>query len=180
MNHPKILIKQTKDELLKFSPREQKRGEILHFILSKINRLTDLNHLEQITTQALAYFGGRTENWDLAKEFIVPIQTVLNQPCLQTILVKPSQVFSERTILWPNQTEFEVLRPDKVILTESVACVLEFKSEYQEEYFPSQQTQLKKYMKVIAKLFPQPVRGYLIYILSNKIIEIKTTWVPSK
>jgi len=60
-------------------------------------------------------------------------------------------------------------RPDRVVLEENQATVIDFKTGEERNHYASQ---VKEYMNLVQGLTQKPVRGYLCYLESGKIEEV--------
>ncbi|UCS93177.1 UvrD-helicase domain-containing protein [Echinicola marina] len=79
----------------------------------------------------------------------------------------PGEMLTEQGIILPGGMQ---KRPDRVILLEDKAIVVDFKTgEEKEQYFK----QVKGYIALLEELGHKMVKGYLCYLETGKIIEVK-------
>ncbi|EKB48052.1 putative recombination protein RecB [Cecembia lonarensis] len=76
------------------------------------------------------------------------------------------QLLSEQGILLPGGQE---KRPDRVILSENEAVVVDFKTG---EVYERDKKQVKEYMDLVGRLSGKAVRGYLCYLETGRIEEV--------
>ena len=172
MFYPKIIIKKISSESDNID--NIKKGEIVHFIMSKIKSKEDIKNLDEITLKAISYFGEKFYKWNIEKDFINPIKNIVDHPKLKNIMfIKDAKNFSERDIIIPLNNSYKTIRPDKVIISKQEVYVLEFKSEYSEDGYKKNIAQLREYIFYLKKMFKKPVLGFLVYIFSNKVVEAR-------
>jgi len=172
MFYPKIIIKKISSEPANID--NIKKGEIVHFIMSKIKSKEDIKNLDKITLKSLSYFGEKFYKWNIEKDFINPIKNIVDHPKLKNIMfIKDTKKFSERDIIIPLNNSYKTIRPDKVIISKQEVYVLEFKSEYSQDSYKKNIAQLREYIFYLKKMFKKPVLGFLVYIFSNKVVEVR-------
>ena len=172
MFYPKIIIKKISSEPANID--NIKKGEIVHFIMSKIKSKEDIKNLDKITLKSLSYFGEKFYKWNIEKDFINPIKNIVDHPKLKNIMfIKDTKKFSERDIIIPLNNSYKTIRPDKVIISKQEVYVLEFKSEYSQDSYKENIAQLREYIFYLKKMFKKPVLGFLVYIFSNKVVEVR-------
>lgn len=172
MFYPKIIIKKIFSEPANID--NIKKGEIVHFIMSKIKSKEDIKNLDKITLKSLSYFGEKFYKWNIEKDFINPIKNIVDHPKLKNIMfIKDTKKFSERDIIIPLNNSYKTIRPDKVIISKQEVYVLEFKSEYSQDGYKKNMDQLREYIFYLKKMFKKPVLGFLVYIFSNKVVEVR-------
>jgi hypothetical protein len=196
MFFPKILIRPYEGELLE-DPLKKKKGKILHHILSKIKCIEDFENVEIYTSAAFAYFGERISKWNVEEEFIMPIKKIILNPKAKEIFPYREQIvslwinqvnfspykrevakkgcvniFIERDILIPENGSFKIIRPDRILEKNTEVVVVDFKSEFLKKTHKVNLRQIKEYMVWIEKILKKQCYGFLIYVLSNKIITI--------
>ena len=74
---------------------------------------------------------------------------------------------TEQGILHPDGTQ---KRPDRIILTEKEAIIVDFKTGTESE---KHQKQVKEYMGLVASLTGKNTKGYLCYLEEGKILEVE-------
>ena len=77
------------------------------------------------------------------------------------------RLYNECTILLPNGQE---KRPDRVMTNGNETIVIDFKFGHEREaYFE----QVREYMQLLKQMNMPGIKGYLWFVYSNKIIEVK-------
>jgi len=142
-------------------------GNVMHSILSGIHTINDL-------PQALA---------TLQSSGVLPLQGVdplkmarLLEQRLTTSEAKewfsPKwQMFNECSILWvdPDTLETRRLRPDRVITNGDEYIVIDFKfGSHKDDYIK----QVRRYMVLISQMENKPVKGFLWYVYTDKIVPV--------
>lgn len=80
---------------------------------------------------------------------------------------KEWNIYTEATVIAPSQHPY---RPDRVMVNDQQAIVIDYKFGTKE--LSSYKTQLRTYMKFLARMGYTPVEGYLWYVQSGKIEKI--------
>ncbi|GGZ38865.1 DNA helicase [Echinicola pacifica] len=136
-------------------------GLLIHEILEKsVNKEQALEWLRDF------YFEGRLDQQELV---VVEEQMMIlfDQPAFKDWFDGTGKVLSEPGIILPGGIQ---RRPDKVIIKDKEAIVIDFKTgEEQSRYH----RQVKDYMLLVGSLVSRPVRGYLCYLETAKIVEVK-------
>ena len=173
MFFPKILIRSYEEEVFRDRPFKRKKGEIIHFILANIYSYDDIEKIQEIVENALAYFGEKRHKWDIKRDFIFPILEIFKISQVKALFNQPGYcTYIERDILVPLKNGFNLIRPDRVVVRDNEVIVVEFKSEYSKDVYNKHLSQVKEYMYVVRKIFNKYTKGFLIYILSKKVIPI--------
>lgn len=143
--------------------QRQKRsfGVLIHELLEKSQSRNDaFSHLQSF------YFEGRLDSEE--KEVVEnQLNKLFAEPIFKEWFEGEGEKLTEQGILLPGGKQ---KRPDRVIVQGDKATVVDFKTgEEQEKY----QKQVEEYMSLIKKMGISEVRGYLCYLETGKIIEIK-------
>ena len=64
----------------------------------------------------------------------------------------------------------EILRPDRIVISENEACIIDYKTG--KENTPKYQQQMKDYQWALEKMGYQKIKKLLVYIDDLKIIEV--------
>jgi ATP-dependent exoDNAse (exonuclease V) beta subunit len=141
--------------------REQRLlGVVVHEILEKAKSLEDaLELLQQYGFEGRLDEGTR----DLVKN---QIHGLFALPEFQVWFGDAYQAMPEQGILLPGGKQ---KRPDRILLGESEALIIDFKTGEKKE---SHYTQVREYMYLVAQLSQKPVKGFLCYLTPTEIIEV--------
>ena len=76
----------------------------------------------------------------------------------------------KKKIIWMDEKGLQQRRPDRVMLRGDEMVVLDFKfGKPRDEYHD----QVREYMQLLTRMGYANVKGYLWFVYSNKIIEVK-------
>ena len=143
-------------------------GCILHNVFSTIRSSEDVDGvLLQLEQDGLLY--DDTFN----KERIVSmLRKRLTHPKVAEWFDKDNRLFNECTILYvnPDTGKVEEQRPDRVIINGDTTTVIDFKFGHPRD---SYHDQVRGYMQLLTDMGHTNVKGYLWYVYSNKIEEVK-------
>ena len=140
-----------------------KMGNILHNVFAHIRTTQDIDKaLQQMEIDGIIY------NAQLTREKIeAMIHKRLGDPRVKAWFSAGWKLYNECTILLPNGDE---RRPDRVMTRDNQTVVIDFKFGHQrEEYYE----QVREYMNLLQQMGHQQVSGYLWFVYSNQIIEVK-------
>ena len=154
--------------------RKRRRGEVLHLALSYVRTVEDILLLNTYVRRALALLGEKPSFWNLEEDFVKPLERLFSLEKTQLLFSPEAKgVYCERSILMPQSKQ--VLRPDRMVLFEDQVLVVDFKSEEpsSEEIYEEYCQQVKNYTEVAGSLFRLPARGYLLFVLTPKVEEIR-------
>ncbi|OCC15248.1 hypothetical protein DBT_1371 [Dissulfuribacter thermophilus] len=161
------------------SLRSRKKGRLLHQALYFVEKKEDLLDPEPLVKKAFCFLGERVKGWDLKGEFVLPLKNLLNLPEVDIIFPNaPSLVLKEREFLVPKGKDgFFSLRPDRVIIKENEAIIIEFKSEGIDAYLKKKhQEQVLTYRKIVEKSFGLSTVGYLVYLIENLCEQVRFSY----
>jgi ATP-dependent exoDNAse (exonuclease V) beta subunit len=135
-------------------------GLLVHEILEKSGSLDETKlHLKQL------YFEGRLT----AEESSVvekQLESLFKQGLFASWFDPNDTLMAEQGILLPGGRQ---KRPDKIILKENEAMVVDFKTG---EEYPKYEKQVREYMDLVKSLSGKTTKGYLCYLETGKILEI--------
>lgn len=140
-----------------------KMGNILHNVFAHISTSKDIEKaLQQMEMDGIIY------DKNLSREKIEDmIHKRLNDPRVSQWFSSEWSLYNECTILLPNGEE---RRPDRVMTNGNKTIVVDFKfGRPRDEY----QEQIREYMNLLRQMGHQEVTGYLWFVYSNQIIEVK-------
>ena len=145
-----------------------KIGCILHSVFSTINTIDDVdNALLQLEQDGLLY--DETFN---RKSIVNMLHKRLTHPKVSEWFARGRRVFNECEILCvdPDTGLVSQQRPDRVVYDGTSMTVIDFKfGQPREEYHE----QVRGYMNLLKSMGHQNVKGYLWFVYSNKIEEVK-------
>lgn len=145
-----------------------KTGRILHYLFSNIRTADDIDaSLEQIEMDGLIDESGTT------KERLKQMLTKrFDNPQVADWFSGRWELFNECTILTydPNEDEVHMPRPDRVMKDGNEVVVVDFKfGSPKPEYYE----QVAHYASLLRAMGYENVRGYLWFVYSNRIEEVK-------
>ncbi|WP_373496320.1 UvrD-helicase domain-containing protein [Aquiflexum sp.] len=143
--------------------QRQKRnfGLLVHELLEKSRTPSDISmHLEAF------YFEGRLDEAE-KKEVSKQLDLLFSNPVFASWFEGEGQLMAEQGILLPDGSQ---KRPDRIILKEKEAIIVDFKTG---EAYEEHQKQVKEYMDLVASLSQRSTKGYLCYLEDGKIVEVE-------
>ncbi len=138
------------------------KGTLYHTLLAEVITADDVQKaVEKVVKAGMAGGGGEKER--LANE----IRGFLRQPGVADWFSGRYQVKTETDIILPGGT---VLRPDRVMTSGEEAVVVDYKfgEAVEEKYI----AQVRRYMEALKKMSYKKVKGFVWYVMLNKIIEV--------
>jgi ATP-dependent exoDNAse (exonuclease V) beta subunit len=143
--------------------QRQKRdyGLLVHEILEKSRTLSDTkNHLQAF------FFEGRLSEAEKS-EVEKQLDKLFSNPLFASWFEGEGLLMAEQGILLPDGTQ---KRPDRIILKEHEAIIVDFKTG---EEYEKHSRQVKEYMDLVKGLTKKEVKGYLCYLESGKVVEVE-------
>jgi len=148
--------------------QERLRGEVIHFILSKMDNLkgTDTEDAIERARSLAQYQYPHVQSFD---EYIKVAKKIIGKKELKEFFfVDKGDVFNEKEVIDRNGI---TKRIDRLVVKDDETWIIDFKSSKSET--GTYQDQVKEYMKIIADIYPRKkVKGYLVYFDSFKLEEI--------
>lgn len=143
--------------------QRQKRnfGLLIHELLEQSR-----NKKEAFSCLQSYYFEGRL---DMDEKLIVEeqLEKLFSNKTFNDWFEGPGEMLTEQGVILPGGRQ---KRPDRVILLDNNATVVDFKTgEEKDQYFK----QVKEYMMLLEELGHKAVKGYLCYLETGNIIEVK-------
>ena len=134
-------------------------GELLHLVMSGINRAEDLTKvLDRLTIEGLI---ASEEDYNRIKNLV---GKAISDPKAKDWFSDKYKLYNECTILVSNNKE-AARRPDRVMIRGNEAIVVDYKfAKENEEY----KKQVRRYMELLLQMGYENVKGYLWYISENK------------
>ncbi|MBP7098387.1 MAG: UvrD-helicase domain-containing protein [Prevotella sp.] len=143
-------------------------GNVMHSILSEIQTEEDIdNSLRKLEEEGIVY-----DNNITAEKLQKMLRDSFNIKIVKDWFSDKWQVFNECSILKvnPDNNKVEVKRPDRVMTDGKQMIVIDFKFAAPKEEHKSQ---VKEYMQLLNDMGYSNIHGYLWYVYSKNIIEIK-------
>ena len=135
--------------------KNQEWGNLIHLVLSRISDYTDLGSvLEDLFQQGI--IDEEEKNILLQK-----LQQLLSKPEIKVFFEKGLNIKNEIDILLPNG---KTIRPDRVILENKKAIIIDYKTGTANE---SHKSQLEKYANTLTEMGYSDIEKHLIYIDEN-------------
>ncbi|MCH6232985.1 UvrD-helicase domain-containing protein [Cognataquiflexum rubidum] len=140
--------------------KKQNFGLLVHEILEKSGTLTEC----QSILQAFYYEGRISEEERLQVES--QLQGLFADPLFASWFDTEGVLLAEQGILLPGGKQ---KRPDRIILKDSEALIVDFKTG---EAYEKYKNQVREYMDLVGKLAAKPVRGFICYLETGEIVKI--------
>ena len=149
-------------------------GKILHYVLSQIEHIDDVERvLAKCRQQGL--IADERQQASLLRR----IQKGMENEMIRSWFSADKEVYNECNIAYTN-TETglpEVCRPDRVVISGDELTVIDFKCG---RSWPKYEGQVRDYMTQLALMYPgMKIKGYLWYIYTGRVCEVgKTDALP--
>lgn len=137
------------------------QGKVFHKIMEYVNTLDDLDMAVEKVLRMGIISNNQTDKYRTILKEKITADAVKNW------FTPGLKLLNEYSILQPGGI---IKRPDRVILFEHEAIVIDYKftTETAKEHYQ----QVKNYLNLVHQIEKKPVRGYVWYVLLNKIIEV--------
>ena len=135
------------------------RGNVLHSILSSIYRTEDV---DPACCKALAAGVLLPGEYDAT---VQKLKEMIDHPMAKGWFSAEWEILTENDLLNRELT----LRPDRIMLQEGCALVVDYKTGIRQE---SHVRQVRRYAELLRETGIQDVRGYLWYISENELLEV--------
>lgn len=160
----KIWIKKNAASLIKEKPWKKKSsisyGLIVHEILAAIR------HIDQLDNEIDSYFReGRISQED-KKNLLKQLDILFSNPQVRSWFETDRAVKTEIPILVHNE---QPRRPDRVILGDDEAIIVDFKTGNER---PAHKKQVLEYQRLLIEMGYRNVQAYLLYISSKTVIQV--------
>jgi ATP-dependent exoDNAse (exonuclease V) beta subunit len=140
--------------------KKQNLGLLVHEILEKSGTLTECKS----NLQAFFFEGRISEEERLQVES--QLQGLFADPIFASWFDTEGVLLAEQGILLPGGKQ---KRPDRIILKDSEAIIVDFKTG---EAYEKYEKQVREYMDLVGKLASKPVKGFICYLETGKIVEV--------
>jgi len=140
--------------------KEMNYGIIVHQVLSEIRSVDDIPGI----IDRLYYEGlfSNEEKIRLESE----LGAILSLPEMKYFFGEGWTIKAEREIILPGG---EILRPDRVLLKDTSAIVIDFKTGKERSTHASQ---VNRYAEILQQMNYQPVEKYLVYVNEKRVLKI--------
>lgn len=140
-------------------------GNLMHELMSKLSTGKELPQ-QLARMQIEGVIGSEREKERIRKL----IEKALENPYAKEWFTGKYRLFNEHTILCVEDGEMKNQRPDRVMVSDDEAIVVDFKFGTP---YPEHQLQVKRYMKLMSQMGYGNVKGYLWYIYKNRIEQVR-------
>lgn len=135
-------------------------GILIHALLAEVKDISEFKHL----ADKFVFEGMITEVQKI--DLLSEVESILKVQEIADLFSKDFEVKAEHEIILPDG---EVLRPDRVIIKNKQAIVIDFKSGLPHQKHEKQVTQ---YADVLRKMGYAPVSSKLVYLTSRKVVSL--------
>ena len=143
-----------------------KTGSVLHEIFSTIRTMEDIDH----ALLQLQYDGVLYDDEVTREKITALLRKRLEDRRIQSWFSDRWRLFNECSILTMVDGEVKTLRPDRVMTDGQETHVVDFKFGHPA---PEYHEQVRQYMRLLEAMGLPQVKGWLWYVYSNKIEEVK-------
>jgi ATP-dependent exoDNAse (exonuclease V) beta subunit len=135
-------------------------GTLIHNILSKIERIEDLeNSLQSFLLQGVV-------NEEEMKEISKMIVEMFEQPSIKNLFVDFDELKNERAILLPNGDTY---KPDRVVVKANTTYLVDYKTGEREA---KHQQQIKDYRNLLAEMGYRNIKPQLMYVKEGIVVDV--------
>ena len=143
-----------------------KTGSVLHEIFSTIRTTEDIDH----ALLQLQYDGVLYDDEVTREKITALLRKRLEDRRVRSWFSDRWRLFNECSILTMVNGEVKTLRPDRVMTDGQETHVVDFKFGHPD---PEYHAQVRQYMRLLQQMGLPHVKGWLWYVYSNKIEEVK-------
>ncbi len=168
MRVPKLRIRTHQISLVQDLDRVRSahRGELIHLALSFLDHFSGVEDIERVVLQAFSLQGRDTGRWKIEEDYVNPLFRALSLPQVRPWFEKGVTNVREVEVV---DARGELHRIDRVVISEEVLEVIDFKVGRREEDHPAQVALYKGFLE---DMFQRPVRGYLLYIDEPTVVAV--------
>ena len=164
-NRSKAFVESEEDEDVRTTDYI-KLGSVLHQVFSTIRTSADIEHaLWELQQEGILYDDQLTSD-----RIMTLLRKRLADPRVADWFSNRWKLFNECTILTIENDKVMERRPDRVMTDGTRWLVVDFKFGSPKA---EHQAQVKEYMELLSSMGHQNIEGYLWYVYSNKIVEVK-------
>lgn len=156
-----ISIKENSELLLKEQLSESKElGVLIHYILSKINTVNDIDAAVASCEQEGLFAASE------ASEIASELKELLNIPTIAPFFAEGLEAMNEQELMTASG---KVLRPDRLILKDKHSIIVDFKTGKQSDAYDEQ---LNDYANALRELGYDTVDKYLVYVKDREVVKV--------
>jgi len=137
-----------------------KEGVKVHAVLEKLHREEDL---EKVLSESLS---SGVINHDERQQIKEKVEVLFQNPTFKNWFSPEWTILAERSIVHNGQ----VYRPDRVLLKDDEAVVIDFKREKRQA---KHRKQVNQYGQLLTNMGIRSVKKYIVYILDFSIVEVQ-------
>ena len=143
---------------------KKKRGEFMHAVLSSIDAVQ--GNLADFIAAKVKFAAQRQGYTGNLQEITDAILNLFKDERVQRWFSLKG--ISEKSVV---SAKAEAFRMDRIVISEGLIEIIDFKSGAED---PGKHAdQVKNYVKLVSEIYPgKKVRGYLLYIEENKVVEV--------
>jgi len=142
------------------------RGELIHLALSFLDHFSGIEDIERPVRQAFSLQGRDTGRWKIEEDYVKPLFHALSLREVRPWFEKGVMNLREVEVV---DAKGELHRIDRVVISEEVVEVIDFKVGRREEDHPAQ---VALYKGFVEDMFRRPVLGYLLYIDEPTVVAV--------
>ena len=140
------------------------RGNLLHELFSQINSFKDIEPaIRQLQFDGLI---GTAEDEQKIRNIA---SEAFSKPEIQDWYSDKWELFSECAIIYNVNGHLETRRPDRVMVKDNKAIVIDFKFGKKQKLYIAQ---VKEYMKLLQQMGYEAIEGYIWYVKQDKIEQV--------
>jgi ATP-dependent exoDNAse (exonuclease V) beta subunit len=156
-----ISIKENSEFLLKEQLSESKElGVLIHYILSKINTVNDIDAAVASCEQEGLFAANE------ASEIANELKELLTIPTIAPFFAEGLEAMNEQELMTASG---KVLRPDRLILKDKHSVIVDFKTGKQSDAYDEQ---LNDYAIALQQLGCDTVDKYLVYVKDREVVKV--------
>jgi len=163
--HDKIRLSMKSDELVGMLENPLKRainyGVLAHRVLSSIQKVTDVDRVVE------TLFADGVISMEEKEKLLLELQALLDVTEIAAFFSEDYKVMNEHEIILPDG---ETLRPDRVLIRDNHAIVVDFKTGREHA---SHHRQVERYALALSGMNFTTVDKYLIYIGEKRILRVQ-------
>lgn len=139
----------------------KQKGIVMHYVLSKIKLVEDIDNA--LLDAVLGGLISISEQQDYKSTII----QLIEKTELKTYFDPAKKIYTEKEILMDTG---EVLRPDRIVIWDNQACIIDYKTG--KENTSKYQRQMKDYELALEKMGYQNIKKLLVYVEDFRVIEV--------
>ena len=141
------------------------QGKLLHELFASMNALSDLDQAIQKLK-----FEGVIDSKETEDKIRSVAMDAFSKPEVQEWYSGNWEIFSECAIIYNLEGRLETRRPDRVMVKDNTAIVVDFKFGKKQKSYSGQ---VREYTKLLEQMGYSPVEGYIWYVKQDSIEKVK-------